>query len=112
MLFFSAALPLDYPKDVLCVHDPVLLSAELDLGSRILANDYHVPDAYLDVLVGAHRDDFSSLRLLPGRVGEYDPGLGRLLAFDLLGHHPRSQGLELHLLTSSRTLNELRKCTA
>ena len=56
------ALPLlDHPEDVLSVHDPVLLSIELDLSSRILANDHHVPDTNLDVLVLTHRDDFSNL---------------------------------------------------
>lgn len=69
MLFCSVALPLDYPKDVLGVHDPVLLYVELDLGTRILAKDHHVPDAHLDVLVCAHRDDLGALGLLRGRVG-------------------------------------------
>src|SRR5215212_9729349 len=105
-------LPLDHPEDVLGVHDPVLLSVELDLGSRILAKDHHVPDAHPDVLVCAHRDDLSALGLLLGRVGEYDPGLRRLLALDGPDHHPRSQRLELHLPTSSSyDSNEPRKCT-
>ena len=53
MLFYSVALPLDYPKDVLGVHNPVLLSVELDLRPRILANDHHVPDTHLHVTHGA-----------------------------------------------------------
>src|ERR671910_256714 len=103
MLFCRLALPLDYPKDVLGVHDPVLLSVELDLRPRILANDHHIPDAYLDVLVCSHRDDLSALGLLLGRVGEHYPGLRRLVALDGPDHHPRSQRLELHLLISSST---------
>ena len=79
----------------------MLLSVKLDLSTRILANDHHVPDTNLHVLVRTYRDDLGGLRLLLGGVGQYDPGLRRLLALDLLEHHPRSQRLELHLRTSS-----------
>ena len=82
----------------------MLLAVEFDLSPRILANDHHVPDTHLHVLVGAHRDDFGALGLLLGRVGEYDSGHSRLLAFDLLGHHPCSKRLKLHLWTSSTIL--------
>src|SRR5215208_7650001 len=62
MLFFSVALPLDHPKDVLGVHDPVLLPVELDFGPRILANDHHVPDTHLHAVFElAYRDDLGAL---------------------------------------------------
>jgi hypothetical protein len=90
VVFSLNALPLDDPEDVLGVHDPVVLPVELDFRPRLLANHDDVPDAHLDVLVRAHRDDLRRLWLLLGRVGEYDAGLGRLLALDLLDHRPRS----------------------
>src|ERR671920_779258 len=112
MLFCSVALPLDYPKDVLGVHDPVLFSVELDLGPRILANDHHVPDAHLHAVFElAYRDDLGALGLLLGCVGKYYARSSRLLTLDLLDQRTRPQRLELHLLTSSRILNELCKCT-
>ena len=110
--FCSEALPLDHPEDVLSLHDAMIFAVELDLRPRILANHHHVPDADLDVLVGAHRDDLGTLGLLLGRVGKYDPGLRGLLALYLLDHRPCSQRLELHLSTFSMISNEPRKCTA
>jgi hypothetical protein len=50
------ALPFDHPEDVLGVRDPMILAVELDFRARILAKDHHVPDAHLDILVGAYRD--------------------------------------------------------
>src|SRR5215212_4614789 len=90
MLFFSVVLPLDYPKDVLGVHNPVLLSVELDLRPRILANDHHVSNAHLHaVLELAHRDDLCALGLLLGCVGKHYARSGRLLRLDLLNQRTR-----------------------
>jgi hypothetical protein len=39
----------------------------LELGSRVLANDHDVPGADLDVLVSTHRNDLCGLGLLLSR---------------------------------------------
>src|SRR5215204_6956824 len=91
MLFCSLALPLDYPKDVLGVHNPVLLSVKLDLRTRVLANDHHVPDAHLHaVLELTDRNDLGALRLLLGCVGKHYARSGCLLTLDLLDQCTRS----------------------
>src|SRR5918912_1957160 len=95
LLLFPLAL--DYPQDVVCVEDHVVLAVEADLGPRVLGEDDNVALADLDpVLELADRDDLGRLRLLLGGVGEHYPRGGRLLALDDLDERPLSQRLELH----------------
>src|SRR5215203_7331868 len=100
-------LTLDYPQDVVCVEDHVVLAVEADLGPGVLGEDDDITLADLDpVLELADGDDLRRLRLLLGRVGKHYPRSRRLLALDDLDERPLSQRLEPHSLTSS----SLRTC--
>src|SRR5215213_6177357 len=90
-------LALDYPQDVVCVEDHVVLTVEADLGPRVLGEDDDVALGDLDpVLELADRDYLGGLRLLLGRVGQHYPRSRSLLALDDLDERPLSQRLELH----------------
>src|ERR687895_1872474 len=102
LLLFPLAL--DYPQDVVCIEDHVVLAVEADLGPRVLGEDDNVALGNFDrhalvVLVElalANRHDLGGLRLLLGRVGQHYSRSRRLLALDDLDERPRSQRLELH----------------
>src|SRR5215211_6996677 len=108
-------LALDYPQDIVCVEDHVILAVEADLGSRVLGEDDDIALADLDpVLELADRDDLGGLRLLLGRIGQHYPRSRRLFALDDLDERPLSQRLELHpcdLLVSS-DLSTMPRATA
>src|SRR5918997_983970 len=97
-------LALDYPQDVVCVEDHVVLAVETDLGPRVLGEDDNVALGSLDrhalavtvELAFANSHDLGGLRLLLGRVGQHYSRSRRFLALDDLDERPRSQRLELH----------------
>src|SRR5690348_9176340 len=78
--------------DVALLHDEEILTIELDLGARPLAEqdavaDLDVERLELAVLVagaGAHGDDLALLGLLLGGVGNDDAALGLLFGIDAL----------------------------
>src|ERR671920_830679 len=111
----SFPLALDYPQDVVCVEDHVVLAVEADLGPRVLGEDDDVALGDLDpVLELADCDDLGGLRLLLGRVGQHYPRSRSLLALDDLDERPLSQRLELHpfdLLVSSDSCTAPRAMT-
>src|SRR5215218_4108959 len=113
LLLFPLAL--DYPQDVVCVEDHVVLAVEADLGPRVLGEDDDVALGDLDpVLELADCDDLGGLRLLLGRVGQHYPRSRSLLALDDLDERPLSQRLELHpfdLLVSSDSCTAPRAMT-
>jgi hypothetical protein len=98
--------------DVGLLHDEELLTAELDLGARPLAEQD--PVARLDVeraelalvvqRAGADGDDFAFLRLFLGGVGDDDAARRLLFGRHAANENTVVQGTELHsvpLLTAS-----------
>src|SRR6185503_3148031 len=81
LLLLGAAVAFDHGQDLVLAHDQVLLALELDLLTRILAEEdqvarLHVERNALAVVFGlasASRDDLALLGLLFGRVGDDDP---------------------------------------
>ena len=82
----------DHAQDVAFLHDQEVLTVDLDLGARPLAEQDLV--ALLDVEgldlaaviagAGTDGDDFAFLRLFLGGVGNDDPALGLFFFFDKL----------------------------
>jgi hypothetical protein len=82
----------------------VLLTFELDLGTRVLAEEDAVADlqlegadlAVLQDLAIANREDLSLERFLLGGVGDDDASLGLFFFFHALHDDAVRQGPELH----------------
>src|SRR5919112_322469 len=94
----SLGIVLDHPEDVVGVEDQVILVIQPDLGPRVLGEDYDVALVDLDPVLGLpDRDNLRHLRLLLGRVRQYDARGRRLLALDHLYQGSFAKWSELHL---------------
>src|SRR5580704_289204 len=98
----------EHAHDVALLHDQEILAVDLDLGAGPFAEKdavagLHIKRNELAALVtraGAHGDDFALLRLLFCGVGNDDPALGLLFAFEAADDHTVVQRTKFHEFTS------------
>src|SRR3954469_7322197 len=88
----AAGLLLDDAENVVFAENQMILAADLDFGSRVLAEKDGVAGLHVELADGAvlqplavaDGDDFALHRLLFGGVGDDDPALGFLVFFESL----------------------------
>src|SRR5580693_3656729 len=100
-----AAASGNHAHDVGLLHDQEILTVELDLGARPLAEQHVVAGLQLDrnnlaglvAAAGADGDHFAFGRLFLDGIGNDDAALGLGLGVDTLDDHPVMQRPELEL---------------
>src|SRR5216684_9014550 len=94
---------LEDSQDVFLAHDHMLLTVELHLAARVLAEQDLVAGPHLDrdklalvgVLALADGDYLTLLGFFLGRVRDNDPALGAFLLLDAFDQNPISQWSKL-----------------